>query len=182
MDEARGATANLFLVGPMGSGKTAVGKQLARARRCPFVDSDVEIVRRTGVDIPYIFDKEGEAGFRARERDAIEALTRRRGIVLATGGGAILLAENRSVLRERGTVVYLETSVADQLLRVRRGENRPLLSGAVDLEQRLTELMTQRDPLYRQIAHIVVRTDGRRVAQVADRILEQLPSQPAPYT
>jgi shikimate kinase len=182
MNDGLGATRNLFLVGPMGSGKTAVGKQLARARRCPFVDSDLEIVRRTGVDIPYIFDKEGEAGFRIRERDAIEALTRRQNIVLATGGGAVLLAENRTVLRERGTVVYLETSVADQLLRVRRGENRPLLAGAADLEQRLTELMAYRDPIYRQLAHIVVRTDGQRVAQVAAQILAQLTPQPTPYT
>lgn len=164
-------TQNIFLVGPMGSGKSAVGKQLARALKRPFLDSDLEIVRRTGVDIPYIFDKEGEAGFRVREREVIDELTRRSGIVLATGGGAILLPENRQALRERGLVVYLETSVAQQVNRVRRGENRPLLAGASDIAARLEGLMTVRDPLYRELAHLTLRTDGRRVAHVVEEIL-----------
>src|SRR5215813_14134048 len=98
---------NLFLVGPMGSGKSAVGKHLARVLRLPFYDSDAEIERRTGVDIPFIFEKEGEAGFRQRERETIEILTARDHIVLATGGGAVLLPENRRALAERGQVVYL---------------------------------------------------------------------------
>ncbi|HKF97650.1 MAG TPA: shikimate kinase, partial [Steroidobacteraceae bacterium] len=112
---------SVFLVGPMGSGKTAVGRHLARALRLPFHDSDNEIERRTGVDIPFIFEKEGEAGFRQREREALEALTALEGIVLATGGGAVLLPENRRLLSERGCVVYLHTSVAQQAARVRHG-------------------------------------------------------------
>ena len=112
----------------MGSGKTAVGRTLARTLGLPFHDSDAEIERRTGVDIPYIFDKEGEAGFREREREAIEALTALEGIVLATGGGAVLLPQNRRLLAARGRVVYLETSVAQQAHRVRFGRNRPLLA------------------------------------------------------
>src|SRR6185437_16867136 len=118
----------IFLIGPMGSGKSAVGKYLARLLRMPFCDSDAEIERRTGVDIPDIFDKEGEAGFRQRERETLEALTSLPRIVLATGGGAILLAENRRVLSERGCVVYLETSVTQQADRVKQGRTRPLLA------------------------------------------------------
>lgn len=166
---------NIILVGPMGSGKSAVGKQLARALRMPFVDSDLEIERRTGVDIPLIFEKEGEEGFRAREHEIITDLLQRDGIVLSTGGGAILREANRKALREGGTVVYLETSVAQQAVRVRRGENRPLLTGAVDMAAKLGELMKQRAPLYAEVAMITVQTDGKRVRQVVDSILGQLP-------
>lgn len=171
MDDAR----NLILVGPMGSGKSAVGRQLARTLKRPFVDSDVELERRTGVDIPLIFEKEGEAGFRARERELIDELVGRCGIVLSTGGGAILLAENRRRLREGGLVIYLETSIEQQLTRVREGDRRPLLSGAPDLALRLTELMALRAPLYTEVAALTVRTDGRRVREVVDQILSQLP-------
>ena len=165
----RGAS-NIFLIGPMGSGKSAVGRSLSRYLGKPFYDSDTEIVRRTGVDIPYIFEKEGETGFRERERETIEALVALRGIVLATGGGAILLQENRRLLAERGWVVYLETSVDQQAERVKQGRNRPLLSN-VDPAIRLQELMAVRDPLYRSIADITVRTDGRRVKAVTEDIV-----------
>ena len=165
----RGAS-NIFLIGPMGSGKSAVGRSLSRYLGKPFYDSDTEIVRRTGVDIPYIFEKEGETGFRERERETIEALVALRGIVLATGGGAILLQENRRLLAERGWVVYLETSVDQQAERVKQGRNRPLLSN-VDPAIRLQELMAVRDPLYRSIADITVSTDGRRVKAVAEDIV-----------
>src|SRR5579859_1560747 len=121
---------NVFLVGPMGSGKTAVGRYLARLVDLTFHDSHAEIEQRTGVDIPFIFEKEGEAGFRQREREAIEALTKLDHVVLATGGGAVLLRENRLALAERGYVVYLQTSVAQQVDRVSHGRNRPLLSNA----------------------------------------------------
>jgi shikimate kinase len=168
----RGAS-NIFLIGPMGSGKTAVGRSLSRFLGKPFYDSDTEIVRRTGVDIPYIFEKEGESGFREREREAIEALAGRRGIVLATGGGAILLPENRRLLAQRGWVVYLETSVDQQVDRVKHGRHRPLLSN-VDPAVRLQELMAVRDPLYRSIADITVRTDGRRVKAVAEDIVRMI--------
>src|SRR6201998_2224500 len=112
---------SVFLVGPMGSGKSAVGKHLARLLHLPFYDSDAEIERRTGVDIPFIFEKEGEEGFRQRERETIEVLTAMEGIVRATGGGAILLPENRRMLADRGRVVYLQTSIAQQVERVRQG-------------------------------------------------------------
>src|ERR1044071_8843447 len=149
---------NLFLVGPIGSGKSAVGKQLARMLRLPFYDSDAEIERRTGVDIPFIFEKEGEAGFRQRESETIEILTAKERIVLATVGGAVLLPQNRRMLAERGRVVYLQTSVSQQVERVRQGRARPLLSN-VDPTIRLTELMELRAPLYTEIADVTVNTD-----------------------
>lgn len=163
--------ANIFLIGPMGSGKTAVGRQLARLLDVPFYDSDAEIEKRTGVDIPFIFEREGELGFRLREREAIEALTLLEPIVLATGGGAVLAPENRRLLAERGTVVFLETSLAHQLQRVGTGKGRPLLSGGEDLPERLKRLRAERDPLYREIADHCIPTDRRRVAKVAEYIL-----------
>ena len=177
MGGGTGGSRNIFLVGPMGSGKTAVGKRLARLLGMPFVDSDAEIERRTGVDIPLIFDKEGEAGFRARERDAIAELTAREGIVLSTGGGAVLLPENRGALRERGTTVYLETSVAQQAARVRRDAHRPLIAGAADPAARLAELMAHRAPLYAEVAAVTVRTDRSQVAEVVRRVVEGLRAQ-----
>lgn len=165
-------THNIFLIGPMGSGKSAVGRQVAKLLRLPFVDSDAEIERRTGVDIPLIFEKEGEAGFRERERELIDELTRRQPLVLSTGGGAILAAESRERLRTRGFVVYLETSVAQQAERVRSAQHRPLLCG-VDPAQRLAELMREREPLYRGTADVVVPTDGRRVGAVAEEIVRE---------
>ena len=168
----RGAP-SIFLIGPMGSGKTAVGRSVARHLGKAFYDSDTEIVRRTGVDIPYIFEKEGEAGFRAREREAIEALVALRGIVLATGGGAVMLPENRRLLAERGCVIYLETSIEQQVERVQHGRHRPLLSN-VDPAVRLKELIAVREPLYRSIADITVKTDGRRVKAVAEDIVRMI--------
>jgi shikimate kinase len=174
-DLADGLPGSVFLVGPMGAGKTAVGRRLARLLGLRFVDSDAAIVERTGVDIAYIFEKEGESGFRQRERDAIEALTREPGIVLATGGGAVLLPENRERLAARGTVVYLQASVAQQLARTRSGTHRPLLRTA-DPAARLAELMEIREPLYREVARLVVPTDGRKVAAVATEIARRLPA------
>ena len=165
---------NLYLIGPMGAGKSAVGRQLARMLHMAFVDSDDEIESRTGVDIPFIFEKEGEAGFRRREAKAIGELTTKQGLVLATGGGAILDDETRSKLGARGFVVYLQTSIEQQLERTRRGRERPLLSQGDDPRSVLEELMTIRDPLYREIADLVVRTDGRRVNAVAREIVDAL--------
>src|ERR1700752_3543336 len=152
---------NVFLIGPMGSGKTAVGKHLARALLFAFRDSDTEIESRTGVDIPFIFEKEGEEGFRAREREVIEHLTLLEDLVLATGGGAVLHADNRRVLAERGCVVYLKTSVFQQIERTRHSRNRPLLFDT-DPQERLDSLMLEREPLYAEIADLTVSTDGRR--------------------
>jgi shikimate kinase len=168
---------NIFLIGPMGSGKTAVGKALAKALHLTFVDSDAEIEHRTGVDIAYIFDKEGEAGFRQRERDVIADLTLRDDIVLATGGGAVLEADNRRNLAERGCVVYLETSVAQQLERTRHGKHRPLLV-TEDPRAKLQDLLQVREPLYREIADIAVRTDARRVQLLADEVIRLLEQRP----
>jgi shikimate kinase len=168
---------NVFLIGPMGSGKTAVGKHLARVLDAPFHDSDAVIEQRTGVDIPLIFEKEGESGFREREREVIADLTLLEPVVLATGGGAVLLPQNRRCLAERGTVVYLETSVGQQVHRVRHGRNRPLLHD-VDPADRLATLMRAREPLYREIADITVRTDARRVQRVAEEILAALAPRP----
>ena len=164
---------NVFLIGPMGSGKSAVGRHLARLLRFSFYDSDADIEAKTGVDIAFIFEKEGEAGFRQREREAIEALTGLERIVLATGGGAVLLPENRRHLAARGCVVYLETSVAQQADRVRHGKQRPLLHQA-DIPGRLGELMDVRSPLYAEIADLTVSTDGRRVPVVVEEILKLL--------
>jgi len=164
---------NIFLVGPMGSGKSAVGRQLARELGRTFVDSDAEIERRTGVDIAYIFEKEGEPGFRAREAEVIELLTRQHGIVVATGGGAILDPGSRGRLRGRGTVVYLRTSVDQQLARTRRSEDRPLLNSG-DRRDTLVRLMEVRAPLYEELAALTVDTDGRKVKTVVEEILRGL--------
>jgi len=164
---------NLFLVGPMGAGKSAVGRQLARMLHMEFVDSDDELEARTGVDIAFIFEKEGEAGFRAREAKVIEQLTLKQGLVLATGGGAILDEKTRSNLGARGFVVYLETGIDQQLERTRRGRERPLLKDG-DPREVLERLMAIRDPLYREISDLVVRTDGRRVNAVARDIVDSL--------
>ncbi|MCH7852736.1 MAG: shikimate kinase AroK [Proteobacteria bacterium] len=164
---------NLFLIGPMGAGKSAVGRQLARLLHLDFVDSDDEIESRTGVDIPFIFEKEGEEGFRKREAAVIDDLSQREGVVLATGGGAVVKAENRSRLGARGYVVYLYTTVAQQLERTQRGRERPLLDNA-DPRKVLEGFMEIRDPLYREIADLVIETDGRRVKAVAKQIHEAL--------
>ena len=164
---------NVFLIGPMGSGKTAVGKHLARSLDLEFHDADAEIEHRTGVNIPFIFEKEGEAGFRDREREVIDALTKLDSVVIATGGGAVLLPENREHLAKRGCVVYLETSVAQQLDRTRHSKQRPLLNTG-DPESKLRSLMELREPLYKSIADITVSTDGQRVTAVCDKILAEL--------
>jgi shikimate kinase len=160
---------NIFLIGPMGSGKTAVGRHLARLFRYTFHDSDADIEAKTGVDIPFIFEKEGEAGFRVREREAIDRLTQLTSIVLATGGGAVIDPANRRALAGRGVVVYLSTSVDQQIERTRHGRHRPLLHDT-DPEQKLKDLMSRRAALYAEIADLTVTTDGRRVQIVAEEI------------
>jgi shikimate kinase len=157
----------------MGAGKSAVGRQLARLLRREFYDSDAEIERRTGVDIPFIFEKEGEAGFRRRERDMIAELSGLEDIVLATGGGAVLDPANRAALASRGLVVYLVASVEQQLERTRLSSNRPLLD-APDPAERLARLLREREPLYRELAALVVHTDGRMVREVAQEIRRRL--------
>ncbi len=166
---------NVFLIGPMGAGKSAVGRHLARSLKLAFVDSDEEIEARTGVDIPYIFEKEGEAGFRVREKKVIDDLSRLDGIVLATGGGAVLDAGNRTCLGARGLVVYLKTGIDQQLSRTRRGRERPLIANE-DPRGTLESLMQVREPLYTEIADLTVETDGRKVHAVAAEILDAIRS------
>jgi shikimate kinase len=160
---------NVYLIGPMGSGKTAVGKRLAALLDKEFVDTDAEIERRCGVDIPYIFEKEGEARFRERERDVIAALTALDGVVVATGGGAVLDVKNRERLSATGTVVYLEATVDAQLRRTQPSRNRPLLKGG-DPRAILERLMSIRRPLYESIADIRIDTTGRQVGAVAQDV------------
>lgn len=172
-DSVMSAHQSIFLIGPMGSGKSAVGRRLARQLGWEFCDSDAVIEERTGVDIAFIFEKEGESGFRRREQQVIAELADRKQIVLATGGGAILADETRRCLGSRGTVVYLQASVDQQLKRTRHGKERPLLKGG-DRRRILEELIKVRDPLYREIADILVETDGRTVAAVTAELHERL--------
>ncbi len=164
---------NIFLIGPMGSGKTAVGRHLARLFHYTFHDSDADIEAKTGVDIAFIFEKEGEAGFRIRERESIDRLTRLDSIVLATGGGAVIDPANRAALAGRGAVIYLATSVNQQIERTRHARHRPLLHDT-DPEQKLKELMARRAALYAEIADLTITTDGRRVQLVAEEIHHEL--------
>lgn len=164
--------ANLILIGPMGAGKSTVGRQLATVLSREFFDSDHEIERRCGVDIPLIFEKEGEAGFRSRERAVIAELSQRRAIVLATGGGAVLDPDNRRHLISSGRVIYLFASVAEQLRRIGTDTHRPLLQ-APDPQARLAELLAQRDPLYRETADQIVLTDQCQARDVVAQILAQ---------
>ncbi len=157
----------------MGAGKTTIGKALARELGLEFHDSDKHIELRTGADIPLIFELEGEAGFRGRERAMIDELSRLTGIVLATGGGAVLNVDTRANLAARGRVIYLHTTVEQQLKRTARDRHRPLLH-TDDPRARLTDLMEQREPLYREIAELVIKTDGRSVAAVVKEILKKL--------
>ncbi|MFT5135603.1 MAG: shikimate kinase [Arenicella sp.] len=162
---------NLILIGPMGSGKTTVGKQLAKRTRMDFVDSDHMIEDRCGVSISTIFDIEGEDGFRKRETKMLQELCERTGIVLATGGGAITSEENRILLRKSGFVIYLKTTIETQLARTQKTQNRPLLEN-VDIADKLSELMEERGTLYEQEADLVVRSGDRVVSKVVEEILQ----------
>ncbi len=153
---------NLILVGMMGSGKTTMGRILARHLDKEFVDSDEEIQHRTGVTIPHIFDVEGEPGFRQRETAALAALVSRDNLVLATGGGAVLMEENRQMMQQNGIVIYLKAGVHDLWLRTRNDRNRPLLQTG-NVHARLAELLQQRDALYQQVADIVMPTGRQSV-------------------
>ena len=163
----------IYLVGPMGAGKSTLGRYLGQQFGRPFHDSDKVIVDRTGADIPWIFDMEGEEGFRRREEEIIEELTRLPEIIMATGGGAVLREANRRHLHERGVVFYLWTPVEVQLARTRHDRNRPLLQTA-DPERVLRELMAVRDPLYREVAHHIIPTASGNLRKVADQVLDCL--------
>jgi shikimate kinase len=161
---------NIFLVGPMGAGKTTIGKQLARTLGRSFFDSDQEIRNRTGADIPLIFELEGEAGFRQREKAVIDELTQKHLIILGTGGGAVLDPENRRHLSERGFVIYLSAPIQLLLNRTAHDKSRPLLQ-TENPRKRLEEILNERDPLYREVADYVVTTDNRPARTVVKAIL-----------
>ena len=165
---------NVYLIGPMGVGKTTIGKSLARLLRLEFVDADQEIEKQTGVSIATIFDIEGEAAFRIREKKMIERLTGQRGIVLATGGGVVLDEDNRNNLRKSGTVVYLHATVNLQFERTRNTKDRPLLNQGEDRRGILESLMAERDPIYRKEADHVIATDGQSPQNVARQIAREL--------
>lgn len=166
---------NVFLVGPMGAGKTTIGRHLARRLGWQFVDSDHEIEHRTGATIPLIFEIEGEAGFRKREKAVIEELTQRHGLVLATGGGVVLDPDNRRHLAARGVVVYLHASLDLLFERTSRDRNRPLLQTA-DPRGRLQAIMEQRDPLYREVADIVIDTGQHGARDIVRDLVRRLTS------
>jgi shikimate kinase len=167
----------IFLVGPMGAGKTTIGKYLAQQLKLQFFDTDTEIEARTGADIPWIFDVEGEEGFRDREQQVVEEMTQMDSVVLATGGGVVLRPENRRALAARGYVIYLYATIDEQVRRTRRDRRRPLLQQG-DPEQVLRDLMALRDPLYREIADHIIETDGCSPKTVAQRLVRELQSHP----
>lgn len=164
----------VVLVGPMGAGKTTIGKLLATELSYEFVDSDKEIERRSGADIPWIFDVEGEDGFRNREVAVIQDLSTETGVVLATGGGALMRQENRDHLTRHGYIVYLNTSVDQQYTRTHKDKNRPLLQGESDPMTVLTELMKVRDPIYREVADFVVDTNKKSLRFIVKSIVNAL--------
>lgn len=164
---------SIFIVGPMGAGKTTIGRLLARALDREFVDSDWYVEDQTGADIPWIFAKEGEAGFRDRETRAIDELTQQPHIVLATGGGAVMRSDNRDYLHDRGIVVYLNAPVDVQMARTAKDKSRPLLQQP-NPRQILQDLYRIRDPLYRQVAHIILPTGHTYPRHMVNQLLKQL--------
>lgn len=169
----------IYLVGPMGAGKTTIGKLLSDELGLDFKDVDREIEERSGVDIPWIFDREGEAGFRQRESAVLEALSLVDDALISTGGGAILAAQNRELMRRTGTVIYLHATVREQVRRTARDRKRPLLQNR-DPATVLAELMAEREPLYREVAHIVIETDSRGPKYVVQELVRRLREQAEP--
>ena len=164
---------NIFLIGPMGAGKTTMGRQIARRLNMDFEDSDHAIEASTGADIPLIFEKEGEEGFRKREIAVINELTQKPHLVLATGGGAVLAEENRNHLKSRGIVIYLHSDIKHLIERTRHDKNRPLLQTA-DPAAKLREIMSVREPLYRETADIIINTGQQSIRTVINVMLDKI--------
>ncbi|MEI4269944.1 MAG: shikimate kinase AroK [Candidatus Dasytiphilus stammeri] len=163
---------NIFLIGPMGAGKSTIGRILAQQLNMEFFDSDQEIERRTGADISWVFDVEGEEGFRIREEKIINEMTEKQAIVLATGGGAVQSRYNRKRLSSRGLVVYLHTTVEEQMVRTQRDRKRPLLQvNSCSPREILQSLATERNPLYEEIADITICTDDKSAKVVVNQII-----------
>ncbi|QJC31770.1 shikimate kinase AroK [Enterobacteriaceae endosymbiont of Donacia tomentosa] len=166
---------NIFLIGPMGAGKSTIGRHLANLLNMEFFDSDLEIERRTGADINWVFDVEGEKGFRKREKKIINEITKKQGIILATGGGSIQSEETRKYLSSRGIVVYLKTTIEKQLMRTQRDKKRPLLNNKNELAQQVLEnLAKKRNHLYNEIADIIIKTDKQSAKIVANQLINLL--------
>ncbi|MCQ9122301.1 MULTISPECIES: shikimate kinase AroK [Rodentibacter] len=163
---------NIFLVGPMGAGKSTIGRQLAQQLNMDFLDSDAVIEERSGADIGWIFDLEGEEGFRKREERIINELTQMQGIVLSTGGGTVLSKDSRNYLSARGIVIYLETTVDKQFQRTQRDKKRPLLQDVEDPRQVLEDLAKIRNPLYEEIADITLPTDDQNAKVMVNQIID----------
>ncbi|MFP3036791.1 MAG: shikimate kinase AroK [Arsenophonus sp. ER-LPS3-MAG3] len=162
---------NIFLVGPMGAGKSTIGRQLAQQLNMEFFDSDQEIERRTGADVSWIFDLEGEEGFREREEKIISELTEKQGIVLATGGGSIISKETRNRLSSRGVVIYLETTIDKQMIRTQRDKKRPLLQ-VDEIDRKVLEKLAQeRNPLYEEIKDITIHTNNQSSKMITNNII-----------
>lgn len=164
---------NIFLIGPMGAGKSTIGRALAKELKLEFYDTDEVIEQRTGATISWIFDVEGEEGFRRREQKIVEELTQKNNIVLATGGGVVITPENRVALAGRGTVIYLRTSLAQQFERTKRDTKRPLLQ-TPNLTDRLEVLRDEREPFYEELADVSFETDKLTVKAVANKIIKYL--------
>ena len=164
---------NIFIVGPMGSGKTTIGRQLASRTNMHFYDSDREIEKSTGVDIALIFEIEGEDGFRLRETKMLEKLTSMKGILLATGGGSVVSEVNRARLKKRGKVIYLKSSAEKIFDRTVRDKKRPLLN-TDDRMSRITELLEQREPLYEEVADLIIYTENNSIRGIVNKICQQM--------
>ena len=163
----------IVLVGPMGSGKTTIGRRLAHELNQDFFDTDHEIVDKTGVTIDHIFDIEGEEGFRKRESKIFEKLCQKSNIILATGGGIVILPKNRKMLKNAGLVVYLYSSVEQLLRRTAKSKTRPLLENSTDRKKTITELVEARDVYYREVASLVIDTTGKKLHEVIKVILRE---------
>jgi len=161
---------NIVLIGPMGSGKTTVGRRLAEQLKIDFYDADHEIINKTGVSIDHIFDIEGEQGFRKRESDVLEELTSMHNIVLATGGGAVLSKRNRLLLKKSGSVIYLLSSVDQILRRTAKSKTRPLLENSSDRRKTISDIIDSRDSLYREIATFIINTNGKKLNEIINEI------------
>tara|TARA_B100000787_G_scaffold125422_1_gene94652 strand:+ start:277 stop:792 length:516 start_codon:yes stop_codon:yes gene_type:complete len=165
---------NIILVGPMGSGKTTVGRKLSESLNINFFDSDSEIIDNTGVSIDHIFDVEGEKGFRARESEALKKLCIMPNIVLATGGGSVIFEENRELMKQAGFVVYLSSSVDQILRRTAKSKTRPLLEKSNNRRKTITDIVESRDILYKDVANLIVNTNGKKLKEVVAEIIEAL--------
>lgn len=172
--DSRMSHRNIILIGPMGSGKSTIGNIIANRLHREFKDSDHFIEKRTGVDIARIFDIEGEHGFRERESDALNELLSQNNRVIATGGGSVLRPQNQQLLKQKGFIIFLDTSVAQQLRRLARDKKRPLLQ-TENPRERLEAMFVERHPIYLDLADLAVKTDKRVARRLADDIINQLP-------